>query len=86
MLLRQLCKFCQVDSSLLRGGLPPFAFEGLTSRGDSNVDVFLGSLADRADDFLCGGIDDLKSLLFGTLNPVIVDKPAESSLLVSQVQ
>ena len=85
MLLRQLCKFRQINPSLLRRGFPPFAFEGFASRGDGNVDVFLGSLADRADDLLCGGVCDLKGLLFDTLNPVIINEPAWLSLLVSQV-
>lgn len=62
------------DAALLRGGCAPLALEHLAGSGDGNINILLSSLGNRADDLLCGGVDDLKGLLVHTLDELIVDE------------
>lgn len=56
--------------------LPPCGLESSPGSNDGQVDIFLGSLANRGDYLFGGGIDDIESSLVNTLCPLIVDEPA----------
>lgn len=74
VLLNEIGKLDHQDGSLLGSNLLPGGFESLAGGGDSNVDILLGGFTDRGNDFFSGGVDDLKSLLVNTLNPLVVDE------------
>ena len=57
----------------------PDSLEALARSGHSDVDILLGGFADRGDDLLVGGVDDLELLLVNTLNPLVVDEPMSAS-------
>lgn len=75
VLLEEVGQLQQVQTPLLGGRVPPCALEGLPGGGDRNVDIFLGTLVDGADDLLGGWVDDLELLLVDTLDPLVVDEP-----------
>ena len=81
VLLHQVCQPQEHDTPLLWWRRPPAALEGLSSRGDSDIDVILCGLTHGADSFLGGGVDDLDLLLVLALDPFIVDEPGESQLV-----
>lgn len=76
VLLGEVGELEEEVTSLLGGGLPPLALEGLASGGDGQVDILLGTLADGGDDLLGGGVDNLELLLVDTLSPLAVDETA----------
>ena len=56
------------------GVLPLAVLECLACGGNGNVDILLGGLVNRADDLLCGWVDDLKGLAVGALLEFVVDE------------
>jgi hypothetical protein len=74
ILLEEVGELHKKLSAVLRGLLSPWAFEGLACGGDGNVDILLGSLLDRADDFFSRGVDDLEGLAVYGLDEFVVDE------------
>ena len=74
VLLEQVGKLDEKLSSVLWCFLPPGTVESLASSSNCNVDIFLCSLMDRADDLLSGGVDDLKRFAIDPLDELIVDE------------
>lgn len=52
VLLEEVGQLQQVQTPLLGRGVPPCALKGLPGGGDRNIDVFLGTLVDGADNLL----------------------------------
>lgn len=77
VLLNEIGKLNHQDGSLLGSNLLPCGLERLAGGGDSKVDILLGGFANGGDDLFGGGVDDLELLLVNTLNPLVVDEPAE---------
>lgn len=77
VLLNNVGELHKHDGTAVRRDLGPLALKGLAGGLDGNVDILLGTLADRGDDLLGGGVDDLELLLVGALDPLVVDEAAE---------
>lgn len=71
----QVGKLEQHATTVDGGSLPPYCVVSLASSGNSNVDILLGSFADRGNDLLGCGVDNLELLLINTLNELAVDEP-----------
>lgn len=74
VLLEQVGQLDQEAATVLGRLLSPVALESLSCSGDGNVDILLGSLVNRADDGLIGGVDDVESLALYALDPFVVDE------------
>lgn len=75
VLLEEVGQLQQVQAPLLGRRLAPYALEGLPGGGDCNINIFLGTLVDGADDLLGCWVDDLELLLVDALDPLVVDEP-----------
>lgn len=78
ILLQEISQLQEHDTPLLWRCLSPLALECFPGRGDGKVDIYLGGLADGADDLFGGRVDDLDLLLILALDPFIVDEPDKS--------
>lgn len=79
--VNQVGKLQQHATTVDGGSLPPCCVESLASSDNSDVDVLLGSFADRGDDLLSRGVDNLELLLVNTLNELAVDEPLKAHML-----
>lgn len=75
VLLEEVGQLQKVQTPLLGRRVPPYALEGLAGGGDRDVDIFLSTLVDGADDLLGRWVDDLELLLVDALDPLVVDEP-----------
>jgi hypothetical protein len=78
VLLDQVGQVDQVLTTVLWGRLPPCRLVGLPGSCYGNVDILLSGFVNRANNLLGGGVDNLKGLSVNTLNPFVVDEPAEA--------
>jgi hypothetical protein len=67
-------------STVLGSLFPPWAIEGFACGIDGDIDILLGSLLDRADNFLGRGVDDLKRLAIHSLDEFVVDEAERVSI------
>lgn len=77
VLLNQIGELNQQLASVLWCLLSPCSLECLAGSSYCNIDILLGGLGDRADNFLGGGVDGLECLSVDALNPFVVDEPGE---------
>lgn len=75
VLLGEISELEHQAATLARSDLSPCCVESLAGSGNGKIDILLGTFADRGDDLLGGGVDDLKLLLVDTLNPLVVNEP-----------
>ena len=69
-------------ATVLGGDLSPASLEGLTSGGNGNVDILLGSFLNRANDLLVRWVDGLKGFVVDTLDPLAVNEARLRSVSV----
>jgi hypothetical protein len=75
ILLEEIRELHKKPSSVLWCLFPPWTIEGFAGRSNGDVDIFLRSFLDGANDFLGGGVNDIKSLAVHRLYEFVVDKP-----------
>jgi hypothetical protein len=65
-------------AATVRGGhLLPGTLEGGTGSLDGDVYILLGSLVNRGDGFLVGGVESFKGLALDTLDELVVNEPGK---------
>jgi hypothetical protein len=75
--LSEISELAETETALLGSGCLPCALEGSSRGGNCKVNVLFRTLTNRRDDFLSGGVDNLKFPLVNTLNPLAIDIPKE---------
>lgn len=86
VLLKQVGQLQQHATPLVGCCLLPRALEGLAGGRDCNVNILLGTFADLADDLLGRRVDDIELLLVGALDPLAVNVPEGTNLLLASVE
>lgn len=75
VLLGEIGELEHQAATLAGSNLSPCCVESLAGSGNGQIDILLGTFADRGDDLLGGGVDDLELLLVDTLDPLVVNEP-----------